>query len=299
MTNMKKVCINRLRNGNGDSLLIGIYPNLEKAACQESCELLIQWLTRQGHRWVTPPGLWTSCSESEELAIEKWPEFVHLVIVMGGDGTLLNTVRQLPGSVPILGVNLGHLGFLTELEMPELFDELCGILQGEFLIDERLMLEAVVMRNNKQVANVTALNDVVVTKRALERLVRINLCVNDEFVDQYHADGIIVATPTGSTAYSLSAGGPLLSPSLNALVVTPICPHTLYSRSLVVSASDTVSVSLPGPGWLSADGQTGFDLQENDCVLVKQCDLRAHLVRRPDWSFYDVLRRKLKEGNVS
>ena len=265
----------------------------------QNCYLLAQWLDTRGHQWVFPPGLFSSCSEHEQLAIEEWPEQVDLVIVLGGDGTLLNTVRQLRGDIPILGVNLGHLGFLTELEMPELFCELPRILGGEYRIDERLMLEAVVLRGDKQVTSLTALNDVVVTKRALARLVRINLRVNDDYVDEYHADGIIISTPTGSTAYSLSAGGPLVSPNLDALVVTPICPHTLYSRSLVVSATDTVSVSLPSPGWLSADGQTGYNLEANDCVLVRQCEFRAHLVRRPDWSFYDVLRRKLKEGKVS
>ncbi len=232
--------------------------------------------------------------------MDSWLGEVDLVIVMGGDGTLLHVVRQLPGKIPILGVNLGHLGFLTELEMPELFPELARILTGEFCVDERLMLEAIVMREGQEITRVGALNDVVLTKRALaRRLVRINVRVNDEFVDEYRADGVIVATPTGSTAYSLSAGGPILSPSLEALVITPVCPHTLYSRSLVVSATDTVTVSLPHPGWLSADGQTGFNLREDDRVIVQQYDLRAHLVRRSDWSFYDVLRRKLKEGNAS
>jgi NAD+ kinase len=224
---------------------------------------------------------------------------VELAVVLGGDGTLLNAARRLRGRAPLLGVNLGRLGFLTELEIFELYQELPAVLSGRYRLDARLMIEARVWREGRLIDEQTALNDLVITKGPFARLILCALHLNGRPVDTYHADGLIVATPTGSTAYSLSAGGPLVDPALDALVITPVCPHTLYSRSMVVSPREEVTVELPGvhhATMLTADGQAGTELRAGDRVEIRRSPERAVLLRRPGWSFYEVLRRKLREG---
>ncbi|MEW6523137.1 MAG: NAD(+)/NADH kinase [Bacillota bacterium] len=285
----------------GGPKLIGIYPNLDKPQALQQTVELAAWLTRHGYDWVVSPEVASAMGAPDRGApVESWTPGVNLVLVLGGDGTLLNAARRLRGSVPLLGVNLGHLGFLTELELPELYDELPGFLQGHCQVDARLMIEASVVRSGDAAAHLIALNEFVIAKGPFARLMRLEVRVNQNYVDTYHADGLIVATPTGSTAYSLSAGGPLVSPGLDALVITPICPHTLYSRSMVVAPEETITVCLPGaqPGTvLTADGQSGFHLAEGDRISVQLISERVRLLRRPGWSFYEVLRRKLRENS--
>jgi NAD+ kinase len=227
---------------------------------------------------------------------DDWGD-AELIIVLGGDGTLIRAAQALaPLQVPVLGVNTGHLGFLTELENSELFEHLEPILAGQYSIEERLMLSVTLERNGEQVMSTTALNDAVVSKGPRARLVKIVVTVGATEVASYPADGVIVATPTGSTAYSLSAGGPIVGPTVDVLLVTPICPHTMAARSLVVAGSEEVTLTVlesPGEVGLSADGSEPVQLYAGDRVAVKKAPFSARLIRRPTAQFYDVIRQKL------
>lgn len=222
-----------------------------------------------------------------------------MVIVLGGDGTLLAACRALlPHQPPLLGVNFGRLGFLTELEASEVLSELEGVVAGEYVVEARMMLQASVSRRGQQVCRFAGLNDVVVTKGPFARLIDIDLSVDGRHVESYACDGVIICTPTGSTAYSLSAGGPIVDPGVEVLVITPICPHTLYWRSLVVRRDCVVTLRVltAHPDTVvTVDGQQGFGLKGGDEVTVFASPHTAHLVRRKNWDFYEVLRKKLKE----
>ncbi len=227
-----------------------------------------------------------------------WGE-CEFLIVLGGDGTLIRAATQVaPLGIPILGVNTGHLGFLTEVENAELFDHLDQLLSGDVALEERLMLTARVFRAGQQVLEVTALNDAVVSKGPRARLVHLDVAVGGTSAARYRADGIIIATPTGSTAYSLSAGGPIVGPTVDVLLLTPICPHTMNSRAMVVAGTEQIAITVvesPGEVGLSADGSDPFTLLKDDVVKVSRSPFTAKLVRRPTYRFYDVLRKKLSD----
>jgi NAD+ kinase len=199
---------------------------------------------------------------------------------------------------PILGVNLGHLGFLTELELENVYDGLEKISRGEYRVDKRMMLEAVVVKNNMITDNFYALNDVVITKGSFSRIIHLKTFINNRYIETYPADGLIISSPTGSTAYSLSAGGPILSPDVSGMVITPISPHTLNSRSIVISDKEEVKVEIVGDQndvMLTIDGQQGYKLKTGDIILVRKAEFSANMVRLTDKNFYDVLRTKLNE----
>ncbi|MBI5440266.1 MAG: NAD(+)/NADH kinase [Deltaproteobacteria bacterium] len=231
---------------------------------------------------------------------EKRAQGVDLLVVLGGDGTFLSAVRALDGcEVPVLGVNLGFLGFLTEISLDELYPMLESVLQGKTSVEPRMILEARFERRGKPMGSYHVLNDVVVNKGAVARISDVEVRVNGRYLTNYKADGLILATPTGSTAYSLSAGGPIVDPHLPAIVLTPICPHTLTHRPLLLDHSATVEVRLVsknGEVFLSLDGQEGFELQEDDLVRVRKADRRALLVESPSRDYYQVLRHKLVWG---
>lgn len=223
-----------------------------------------------------------------------------LVVVLGGDGTLLSVARLLAGrEVPILGVNLGGLGFLTEVTLPELFSTLEAVLDSRFSVSRRMTLEARVARGGRTVGTHLALNDIVITKTAPSRIVELETEVNGEFVACYRADGLIVATPTGSTAYCLSAGGPIIYPSLPALVLIPICPHTLTNRPLVLPDSVEIQVR-PRTGseelHLTVDGQVDVPLALGDVVALSRGPHTIPLVKSPRLNYFELLRTKLKWG---
>ncbi|QUL98919.1 MAG: NAD(+)/NADH kinase [Candidatus Fermentithermobacillus carboniphilus] len=280
---------------------IGIIPNLDKEESPGLTRELLRWLSGRGYAGYLPTCTAQALGLSDSgLRIEEWKTRVLFAVVLGGDGTLLGAARRLgPEGVPLLGVNLGHFGFLTELEEESLLETLPSFLAGEGQKDERLMLSARVERNGKTVFKSIALNEACVTKGPYGRLNAFSLKVSGKDVDTYFADGIIVSTPTGSTAYSLSAGGPLLAPHIEALLVTPICPHTLYSRSIVVPSSESCEIEVAVPSqstMLSLDGQEFFPLEKKDRVVVEKSEFKVVLLRCKGWSFYDVLRKKLKEG---
>jgi NAD+ kinase len=222
-----------------------------------------------------------------------------LLVVLGGDGTILNAARLAAGGAPILGVNMGGFGFLAELQLDDLPTAIRGVVAGERVVDERAMLSAEIAGPSGVRQQCLALNDVVVTKTGMARLMHVATWVNDEHLSTYPADGVIVATPTGSTAYSLSAGGPIVHPQVDVLVVTPICPHTLTARPVVVSGGAVVAIEPledPDDVRMSVDGQESFALRPGERVVVRRAQARTRLVRLRAPSFYSILRTKLAWG---
>lgn len=224
---------------------------------------------------------------------------LDMLVVLGGDGSLLSAARfAAPAGVPILGVNLGHLGFLSAVEGESVLDAVAAVERGAYYVEQRMMLEALVERDGEVVDRFTGLNDAVLTKSGFSRMVTIDISVGSEYVQTVPADGVIVCTPTGSTAYSLSAGGPIVNPLFECLVVTPICPHTLYSRSQIISGDEEVRISVTTSGQdtvLTVDGQVGHRLLSGDQVRVRRSAWPAKFVRFPGHSFYRILREKLRE----
>ncbi len=222
-----------------------------------------------------------------------------VLVVLGGDGTLLAASHLVDRPVPVLGVNFGSLGFLTEITMAELYPTLEGVLSGDYRFEERRMLRARVQQRDTPDTTGDVLNDVVVTKAALSRIIELDVAVDGLFVSAFRADGLIVSSPTGSTAYNLAAGGPILHPTLDAVVLTPICPHMLTNRPLVVSDRSSIEVRLragrESDAHLTLDGQRGFPLRGGDVVTVTRSPRTIRLVKAQR-DYFEVLRTKLKWG---
>ncbi len=223
-----------------------------------------------------------------------------LIVVLGGDGTMISTARLIgKKEVLVLGINHGSLGYLTDFRIEEMFPALELIIAGQYEIDRREMLEAELIRNGEKLAKGRVLNDVVINKSALARIIEIEVRLNGLFVNSFRADGLIVATPTGSTAYNLSAGGPIIFPSMNAVVLTPICPFTLTNRPIVVPDDAEIELNLKDENEgviLTFDGQTGFPMKANDRVVIRKSETTFNLVQPTNRNYFDVLRDKLKWG---
>ncbi len=227
-----------------------------------------------------------------------------LLIVLGGDGTLLSVARlaqTVPSEreVPILGVNLGGLGFLTEVTLEEIEATLAAVLAGDFRVSRRTLLSVLVHRQGERIAEYVVLNDAVINKGALSRIIELETYVDREYVTTFRADGLILSTPTGSTAYSLAAGGPIVYPTLKAIVLTPICPHTLTNRPLVIHDRGVVEViqgSASEDVYLTLDGQVGFALRHRDTVEVRSSEKTVGLITSPKKNYFEILRTKLKWG---
>jgi NAD+ kinase len=234
------------------------------------------------------------------LSRDALGEKIDILIVLGGDGTLLSAARALGGQrVPILAVNLGGLGFLTSVTLDELYPLLEQVLAGKHRTSERMMLDAEILRDGQSSGRQCALNDAVGNKGAIARMLDFDVSVNGDAVGRYRADGIIVATPTGSTAYSLAAGGPIMDPDLDAFIITPICPHMLTNRPLVIPGSARVELDFAAaddPVYITLDGQIGFELKANDRVAITKSANRVALVRPPSKTYFEVLRSKLRWG---
>ena len=239
-----------------------------------------------------------------EMAREHIPNEVDLVVVLGGDGTLLamaDRIGQAERDIPILGVNFGSLGFLTEIRIDELYSSLENVLNGSARYDERLMLHAEAERAGQPTDKRIVLNDVVFTKTALSRMIELSVSVSGSFVTRVKADGLIIASPTGSTAYNLAAGGPIVHPVVDALVLTPIAPHTLTNRPVIIPASAVVDVqplveSESDDVFVTYDGQTGYPIRRGDAVRVQRAKQPLRLVKAPARTYFEVLREKLKWG---
>ncbi len=231
---------------------------------------------------------------------EDIPRHVEMIIVLGGDGTLLSVARLVRDyAVPILGVNLGGLGFLTEITLEELYRVLERVVQGDFTTDERVVLNASVIRRGERMAEFIVLNDAVINKGALARIIDLETTINGEYLTTFKSDGLILSTPTGSTAYNLSAGGPIVYPSLHCIIITPICPHTLTNRPIVIPDDVEIRATLKTKQQeviLTLDGQLGFTLEFEDVVEVKKAEGHILLIKSPYRHYFEVLREKLKWG---
>lgn len=280
---------------------VGIVAKTDQPEAREVLPNLADWLGTRGKHVILEKetaGLLPAAGS----AVEKrdLPAQVDLLVVLGGDGTLLSMARLVGAlGVPIFGVNLGGLGFLTATTLEELLPALEDLFEGRMLVEERMMLAARVRRQGKHLTECVALNDVVITKSAMSRIIKLAVAVAGQAATDYRADGLIISTPTGSTAYCLSAGGPIVYPTMDALVLTPICSHTLTNRPIVLPASLTLEVTLLTEHqevMLTADGQVGIALKAEDTVTISQAASRIRLVRFPQKHFFSVLRSKLKWG---
>ena len=235
-----------------------------------------------------------------EVPREDVPDGAQLIVVLGGDGTLLSAARAIAGrEIPLFAVNLGGLGFLTAISVDELYPELERALRGEQRIGLRSMLECRVIRGERSLSSYDALNDVVLTKAALARVIDLEVHVDTHFIGHYKADGLIISTPTGSTAYSLAAGGPILSPDVPGFVITPVASHALTNRPLVIQDTAVIEVRVTvtrAQAFLTVDGQQGIPLAEGDVVQCKKSEFQVKLFKLAGRSFFDVLRTKLKWG---
>jgi len=285
---------------------IGVIVKPHQPDALETLCSLTKWLSERGIAFVGPPDIErerieheTGCSV-EIVSEEELPRRVDLILVLGGDGTMIATGRMLGDiQVPVIGVNYGGLGYLAEFPIEELFPALEEILAGKYEVQQRLMLGVELWRGEELVTRNRVLNDVVVNKSALARIVEIEAYLNEQFVNLFRADGLIVATPTGSTAYNLSAGGPIIFPSMNAMVITPICPFTLSNRPIVVPDDSVIEVRLiteKEEVALTLDGQVGFSLQAQDRVVIRKSETAFNLVQPPNRNYFEVLRNKLKWG---
>jgi NAD+ kinase len=245
-----------------------------------------------------------SPADGSTLSREELPNAVDLIIVLGGDGTLLamaDRIAQTGRDIPILGVNFGSLGFLTEIRIDELFPSLEAVINGTAIYDERLMLAATASLRGKADESRVVLNDVVFTKGALSRMIELSVSVSGRFVTRVKADGLIIASATGSTAYNLAAGGPIVHPSVDALLLTPIAPHTLTHRPVVIPGSALVEVRPEAPDgpedvFVTYDGQYGYPVQEGDVIRVQKAERVLRLVKAPSRGYFELLREKLKWG---
>ncbi len=235
------------------------------------------------------------------MPLEQLGKQVDLAIVVGGDGTLLHVGRSLaPYGVPVIGVNQGRLGFLTDIPLANMEREVGKILDGEYQAEQRLLLQADIERGGKTVQSARAFNDVIITKGSVARLIEYETYIGGQFVNSARGDGIIIATPTGSTAYAMSAGGPILHPTLPALALVPICPHTLSNRPIVVSSDAVIQIVLVGPmaghAYVTFDGQLNYNLEERDRIHVRRAEHAVELLHPLARNHYDVLREKLGWG---
>jgi NAD+ kinase len=278
-------------------IIVKDIPEARKAA-----KKLTAWLERRGKK------VYIDADAAAAVRLRGYerseiPALVDMLIVLGGDGTLLSAARHVADAhtnVPIFGVNLGSLGFMAEVSLDELYDNLEKAMAGKLETEDRMMLSAAVVREGRRLARYRVLNDVVINKGALARMMELRVSVSDGPLTTLRADGLIVATPTGSTAYSLSAGGPIIHPTVHCFVVTPICPHTLSNRPIALPDSVVVEVCLTSPSEdvsITLDGQIGFPLVQHDVVEIKKSRYRMKLIKHPVKSYYEILRTKLKWGN--
>ena len=276
---------------------VGLIINRDKEQIVKIGLQLVELLRQQQ---VTVAAIGT---EAEALKLQQSTEkqfcaVVQLVLVIGGDGTMLRAARTVYGcAIPILGINQGYLGFLTEIEVEQMTESLQQLLAGNYQIEHRMMLNAQVFREGQCIADVSALNDLVVTKGALSRIIKMELYLNEQLVERYHGDGLIFSTPTGSTGYSLSAGGPIVYPAIDLCIVAPICPHSLIARPLIFSPEHMLTVRLDAnntPAMLTVDGQNGVELKKGDRIQICKAQHDTRLIVLEKRNFFAVLREKLK-----
>ena len=279
---------------------IFIYPNLRKDSARDILEPVFGHLRREGVRLMLPMQMRTVqpfLADADYMETDAAIQFADAAVVLGGDGTMLRLAREAAMyQVPLLGINVGHVGFMTELEPAELA-EMDKLFTGDFTLDSRMMLHVAVERNGRVVYENDALNDIVIAKGTTFRVVRVGIAADNEEVTRFNGDGVIVATPTGSTAYGLSAGGPVIEPSAENIAVIPICAHALAAKSFVFAPERSVSITAACEGgsevFISADGGQGFAVRPDDRVVITRSKLQTRLIRLKGNSFYRILQQKL------
>ena len=288
---------------NGFSVGV-IYKHRFEPAKREA-EKLVKWLKAKGlntfYEEMGPNGQQEiNYDDPASLPVND----LNWIIVLGGDGTLLGASRKYGRhGIPILGVNLGGLGFLTCIPLEKLYPSIEMVLNNSLEIEQRLMLETKVIREGREVFRFQTLNDVVINKGALARIIELDVFINDEFLTIFRSDGLIISTPTGSTGYNLAAGGPILYPTISNVILTPICPFTLTNRPIILPESSVISIMMVKESEekvsLTFDGQVGFDLLEGDKVLTYKSDAKIRLFKSPDQTYYQILRKKMKWGGAT
>lgn len=279
---------------------LGLLFNCYKAEVVELGQLIAQEL-RQRHIQIIATGEDAKALNLPGLTGEEFAKQADAVLVIGGDGTLLRAARTVYGyHKPLLSINKGYLGFLTEIELEELGEYLDDFLQGNFQIERRMMLTAEVYRNGQKLQEFTGLNDIVIAKGAWARLIAVEIEMEGERVDQFLGDGVIFSTPTGSTGYSLSAGGPIVYPNFDVCILTPICPHSLSVRSMIFPPESVLRVRVGLENFqamLSVDGQYVMELEHKDEIVIRLADDHTYLVKMKERNFFQVMRDKLRVDN--
>ena len=274
---------------------LAIITKKHKAAAWDAGRALQEWFKERGVDAL-------HLENEPDLLVVPLPPDIELIVVMGGDGTILSVARHYgQKGIPLLGVNVGGLGFLTEVSLDELYPCMERVLAAQYQVEERLMLTATLFREGRAIWEEHVLNDAVINKGALARIAGLTICIDGEYLTTYRADGLIIATPTGSTAYTLSAGGPIVFPTLRHLILLPICPHTLSNRPIILPESVTVGVTLDDKGqdlYLTLDGQVGQTIQPGDRMEVRACPHNLKLVISPHRSYFQILRTKLGWGEI-
>lgn len=281
-------------------MIIGIIAKNNIEEPFEITKKLSNWLKERGVEVYVEKELGKKIRHPNSIDRTEIPKLVDVILVFGGDGTFLGVAREAcKYGTPILGINLGGLGFLTEVTVDELYPMMERIIDGDYEVEDRQMLITSIRRGKKNIGTYEVLNDVVINKGALARIIDLAIYIEDSHVTTYKADGIILATPTGSTAYSLSAGGPIVHPGIPVTIITPICPHTLTNRPLVVSSEMKVEIKVTTQEpdtYLTLDGQIGVRLKTGDLIEVKRTDTSVKLIKSPFRDFFSILKTKLMWG---
>jgi len=279
---------------------IGLIINIKRPDVFRVAREVISFLTKNGeHRLVMDMEAATAMSY-EKLGVDSIEmQRVDLILAMGGDGTLLHTVQMIEGkSIPILGINLGSLGFLTEVTEEGLYSALTNILLGHYQIEKRMMLSIKIIRQTATLTTFKALNEAVVAESEIARMVNLKVFIDAEYLTTYRADGLIISTPTGSTGYSLAAGGTIVVPRMKVLMLTPVCPHTLTARPMIIPENSKIIIEIisSGQSILTIDGQQTYSLEFADKIEIERAEEEICLIKPQQCGFYEVLRNKLKWG---
>lgn len=279
---------------------IGVYAKKNYSGIEQFVDMVCARFEQEGIEVLLEQDLARQTGRGAGHGPDEIPEQVDLIIVLGGDGTLISVTRSVAGrDIPIVGVNLGRLGFLTEVTRDELPQMMEKLISGDYTVTDRMMLDALIKRDKSIVGRYTVLNDMVINKSALARIIDLRTYVDGRLLSNYKADGLIVATPTGSTGYNLAAGGPIIYPEINSLLISPICPHMLTNRPIILWSRSVIEVEVcfeDDVVFFTGDGQIGCELLPGDRVEVRRSQSRARLVNSPSRDYFEILRTKLGWG---
>lgn len=279
-----------------------IITNIDKDCDYKTTKLIQEYLISKGKRCIISTEPSTVGTSDDKIDVSWITDDTDCVIVLGGDGTIIRAATDLyTKEIPLLGINLGTLGFLAEIEKQDIIPAIDSLLEEDIQIQKRMMLYGNVSRNNQTMYEDYALNDIVISRSGFSRIICVSVYVNDILVDTYHGDGVIIATPTGSTGYNLSAGGPVAAPSSNVMMITPICPHTMSQRSVLVSSDDEITILIDKSkktqkeeAIATFDGRMGMELEAGDEIRIKRAEKVTKLIKINQKSFYEILRSKLR-----